>query len=349
MPPDMPADSETCVNNPAPVRKAQWVKLALRLLVTVVLLWLVLAQIELDQFGKDLAAVQWRYLPVLWGLTGLFFLIRSYTLQIMLKRLDCPVGLGTLFGASALTGLNSLILPGMLGTGVKWYVLTKGTGKGAAVLSAMLYNQLIIQAVMTFAGLAALSITRPAYLGLSNTFPSWILPVVCGGLTVAVALLTALLLSRKTGGYVVRILELLVSPLPERIRTKVHNVFEHIKVFQAADIVFHMKAVTLTALAGLGIGIAVYVFAAKAANITVPVTVLVWLCTAIFVLSRLPISISNLGVREFTLVQILALHAVTEPAALLMSMALFSTALFMAAIGAVYQFYWSIHPPGAQK
>ncbi|NOR67274.1 MAG: hypothetical protein GQ528_07955 [Woeseiaceae bacterium] len=62
----------------------------------------------------------------------------------------------------------------------------------------------------------------------------------------------------------------------------------------------------------------------------------------IYVLGRLPISIANLGVREVTLVGLLAVYGVEKPAALLMSMILFSALVFMAGIGSMFQLYWSI-------
>jgi hypothetical protein len=66
------------------------------------------------------------------------------------------------------------------------------------------------------------------------------------------------------------------------------------------------------------------------------------LCAVIYVLGRIPISVANLGVREVTLVGLLALYGVEKPQALLMSMILFSAVIFMAVIGAIYQLFWNI-------
>jgi hypothetical protein len=52
--------------------------------------------------------------------------------------------------------------------------------------------------------------------------------------------------------------------------------------------------------------------------------------------------VANLGVREATLVGFLAVYGVEKSAAMLMSMILFSTMVFMAIIGAAYQLYWSL-------
>jgi len=57
---------------------------------------------------------------------------------------------------------------------------------------------------------------------------------------------------------------------------------------------------------------------------------------------RIPISVANLGVREFTLVGLLALYGVDKSQALLMSMILFSALIVMALIGAIYQLSWTV-------
>ena len=54
------------MNETAQARKAQYVKLAITILVTVTLLAVVLSQIDMDQFGQAWDQVRWGYLPVLW-------------------------------------------------------------------------------------------------------------------------------------------------------------------------------------------------------------------------------------------------------------------------------------------
>jgi hypothetical protein len=89
-------------------------------------------------------------------------------------------------------------------------------------------------------------------------------------------------------------------------------------------------------------GVVTYILAARTAHVIAPLSVFVWLCAAIYVLGRLPISVANLGVREATLVGFLAVYGVEKPAAMLMSMILFSALVFMAIIGAVYQLSWTV-------
>ena len=97
----------------------------------------------------------------------------------------------------------------------------------------------------------------------------------------------------------------------------------------------------ITTIASLVGSVIIYILSARAANINVPVSVFVWLSVIVYILGRLPISIANLGVREFTLAGFLAIYGVETSAAVLMSMILFSASVLMAAIGVGYQFFWA--------
>ena len=79
-------------------------------------------------------------------------------MKYILKKQECDTTVLTLIAVSAVSTLYSLILPGALSSGVKWYILKKNTGKGTNVFSSMLYNQVSEVAIMTLMGLAGLAI-----------------------------------------------------------------------------------------------------------------------------------------------------------------------------------------------
>jgi len=235
-----------------------------------------------------------------------------------------------------------MIIPGILSTGVKWYILKKDTGKSSSVLSSMFYNQMSIMVVMTVFGLAALMITNPASLSTADTDNHWLLPAGCGILLTAVILISLLLLNSRTGGKIIKAFGLLLKPFPAKIRQKGQEILEQTAIFQNVGGRFHLTIASITIIANLIGGVLIYFLSAKAANITAPVGVFVWLCAVIYVLGRIPISVANLGVREFTLVGLLGIYGVEKSQALLMSMILFSAVILMAAIGAIYQIFWTV-------
>ena len=323
-------------------RAGQIAKLLVRIVVTAGLLVWVFSQVDLGQFEQAVKMARWQYLLAVWIVTAILFWIRSIKMRIILARQGCEVPVRTLFGATTVTALYSLILPGVLSTGVKWYILRRSTGRGSNVLSSMLYNQFSTMALMTAFGLAALILSNPTSLLIANAENQWLLPVVCGVLLVTVLLINVLLLSEKAGGRIIELLKLLSGRLPPKMRQKSHEVLDQIAVFQTVGWWFHLLVAFITFTGTLLGGVVVYVLSAKSANVTVPVAVCVWLCVGIYVLGRLPISVANLGIREVTLIGFLAVYGVEKPAALLMSMILFSALIFMAIIGSMFQLYWSV-------
>jgi uncharacterized membrane protein YbhN (UPF0104 family) len=323
-------------------RSKQLAKFLIRVLITAGLLVWVLSQIDLGQFRQAVRTARWQYLITVWVLTVVIFWINSFKMRLILKKQGCDVRIGMLFGASAITLFYGMIIPGILSTGVKWYILKKSTGKGSNVLSSMVYNQLTIMFVMTAFGLAALMILNPVSLLTAEAKNQWLLPAVCGMLLVLILSVTLLLLNGRTGGKIINALKLLLRPFPASVRQKGREILDQIAVFQTASAGFHLSIGFITIIANLTGGVLMYVLSAKAANVTAPLTVLVCLCAFVYVLGRIPISIANLGVREVTLVGFLGLYGVEKSAALLMSMILFSALVVMAVIGAIYQLSWAV-------
>ncbi len=323
-------------------RSKQTAKFIARLLITTGLLVWAFSQVDLGQFRQAVQEARWQFLLAVWGLTVILYWIRSVRMQFVLKRQDCSVGTRTIFGATTMTALYSLVLPGILSTGVKWYVLKRDTGKGSNVFSSMVYNQLSTMIIMTVFGLAALMISNPASLLMPGSKNQWLLPALCGATLAVVVVGTLLLLNSRTGGRAIRVLKILLRPLPDKARRKAEEILDQIAVFQAVGWRFHLAFVLITVADTLVGGVVTYILAARTAHIVAPVWVFVWLCAGIYVVGRIPISVANLGVREATLVGFLAVYGVEKSAAMLMSMILFSALVFMAIVGAVYQLFWTL-------
>ncbi|UCG58421.1 MAG: flippase-like domain-containing protein [Phycisphaerales bacterium] len=322
------------------IQTKRLIRFLARILVTISLLVWVFSRVDVDQFLLAVKTARWHYLIGVWVLTAAFFGVQSIALQVVLRKQGCEVSRANLFAASSVTALYSLVLPSILSTGVKWYILKKHTGKGSNVLSSMLYNQFSLLFAMIVLGLLALMLTNPSSQ-LLTTNSKWLLPVVCGGLLAAMILIYWLLANSRTGTKITEALGFLLRPFPRHFHQKGQDVLSQIAAFQKAGLRFHLAIATINILDGLLVGTLIYLFAARSAHVDVALGVLVWLCAIVFVLGKVPISVANLGVREVTLVGLLASYGVRTSSALLMSMILFSSLIFMAAIGAVYQLYWS--------
>lgn len=306
-------------------------KFLLRALITGLLLAVVFSRIDLRQLGAAARNVKWLFLVIVWILVVAAFWVRSVKMRIVLRKQQCEVDVGTVFGASAIAALYGLIMPGLLSTTVKWYILKRNTGKGSNVFSSMVYNQVTEIIVRILVGLVAVIVTNPA--GNSRV------PLLCAIVATVIIIGSVLLLNKWTGRKLFAVARYVLRPFPEMIRTMLERILEQIKVFQTAGLGFHLLIVVITLVDAL-FGAVIYVFAAKAAAIEVSPIVLVWQSSVVYLLGRLPISIANLGVREFTLVEFLSLYGVEASAALLMSFTIFSAAIVMALIGAGFQIAW---------
>jgi len=322
-------------------RTKQILKLIAKLSVAAVLLAWVFSQVGFEQFRATVRAARWHYLAGVWLATVLFSLLQAYALRIILRKQDCEVGLHTLFATTCVTAYYSLFLPGIVSTGVKWYILKRATGKGAKVLSSMLYNQATLAVVMVVAGLVALALAVPTQTTAPDAGGSSLLPVVCIALAALIIVLSILVLNDRTGGPALRLLMAALRPWPRWVHAKGRVMLEQIAVFQTAGWRFHAIIALINVIDGLLVGLLLYSLAARAAFVVVPIGALVWLCAVVFVLGKIPITIANLGVREVTLVGLLGLYGVAKSAALLMSMVMFSGLIFLGLLGAVYQLYWS--------
>ncbi len=308
-------------------------KLLLRFSVTAALLYLVFSRIDLARLTRSIRNTNYSLLIIVWALAVLACWVRSVKMRLILKKQRCDLATGKIFAASSVMTLYGLVLPGLLSTGVKWYILKQHTHKGSSVLSSMFYNQATDITVKLLTGLAAIIIASP---------PSYpMLPAVAAVLLALIVLAWMLMLNTWTNKKIRPAVEYLLRPFPQKIQDTAERMFGQLKTFQKTGLKFHLKILAVNLLDTI-LGFTSFVFAARAAAIYVPAMALVWQASVVYVLGRVPISIANLGVREFTLVEFLALYGIEAPTAILLSMIVFSRTILLAAIGAAFQITWAI-------
>ncbi len=318
------------------------IKLLVRFVVTLALLVWVIGKVDLQQFHETLKTARWEFLIAIWLMAMIFFCIASIKMQLILRKQGCDVNLATLLGTSAITSFYSMVMPGSLSTAVKWYILKKDTGKGIHVFSGMIYNQLSEIVVMMLLGLTTLMVTNPTSILLPDVKNQWLLPVGCGILISAIIFVCLLVLDGRIAAKSIEWLRCLVRHFPVKIRQRSEEILEQIAIFHTVTFRFHLVVGLLTLAASFVGGVVIYMLSAKGANIAVPIGVFIWLPTVIYILGRIPITIANLGVREVTLVWVLAGYGVEKSSALLMSMLIFSVHIILAAIGASWLIAWAI-------
>ena len=325
-------------------RGKQIIKLLIRAVITIALLIVVFYQIDFQQFKGAVKTWRWDYIILVEILTVVFFWFRSCcqprwtrragpgssgarvasplnasTLKLIMDKQNCRVTVHTLFRASTITSLYGMILPGLLSTGAKWYILKKDTGKGTNVFSSMMYNQFSVVMTAIMCSLGALIVTNPTSILMDKATNPILLPVVCGIALFLLTLFYILIINQRTGSILIKTFHFLLKRFPARLTEKGTEIIDQIAAFQAAGWGFHFLIGFINIIGTLAGGMVIYMLAARGANIDKPLGIFAWLWGFIFILGRLPISIGNLGVREFTLVGILAKYGVEKSSALLNS------------------------------
>jgi uncharacterized membrane protein YbhN (UPF0104 family) len=323
-------------------------KFALRILITTGLLAFVFVQIDFSQFFKSLNKAIWPCVLAAWFVVILSIFVQSFKLRYILKKQDFDSSILSLFRVSAISFLYSLVIPGPLATGVKWYMLKKNTGKGATVLSSMVYNQYTDLAVILVFGLSAIIAFSPTATLTPDSPRKYYLPVAAGVMLLIFILFSSLLFNKRFGNVAMEFSRKLLKLLPHKFRKDATSLLEQVAFFQIAGFGFHATSVLLSIIGSLIPIILMYYFSAMAAHIQIGLGLIVWISALVYILGRLPISIANLGVREMTLVEFLKLYGVEPSSAFLMSMIIFSCIIIMAAIGAVYQVAWAFGPKPRQ-
>lgn len=317
-------------------------KLLLRLLITGGLLGWVCHEVGLQAVLATIRTARWEYLLGVWGGTLASFWVNAWKLKCILHGLSCQVHTRTVFAVSAMGCTYSLVLPGIVSSGMKWILLRKDTQDGSRVLSGMVYNQLSMITVAFGIGFLVLAVFDPGtILGVSLARPERVRGMALG-LLVGLSVLVYLALAPWSGGRLLDVINKLQHYLlPQKLAAKADGFVNHIRIFQTLPFLFHLKMAVITFVNMLLGGMLVYLCAAQAAHVQVTWSVLATLSMVVYLLGRVPITIGNLGVREVTLVGLLALHGVGKPATLLMSMVIFSGLVFMASLGVGYLLLWS--------
>ncbi|MCP4449973.1 MAG: hypothetical protein GY809_00810, partial [Planctomycetes bacterium] len=178
-------------------------------------------------------------------------------------------------------------------------------------------------------------------LDLTESQITWLSCIaIC--LFLAILAAFAFLLSQRAGAKIDVALLRAISAAPEVFRKRAEPILQHFKIFRTLGPGFHIAILVFGLLTGALGGGVFYMLAARATHIQVPFVAYVWMYVIIFVLGRIPVTLSNCGLREFVLMGLLGVYGVKAPVALLMSMIIFSAHIFIAFIGALYQISWSL-------
>lgn len=302
---------------------------AVRSVLTVLLLTTLVYVIGWRELLETFKSVTWWWLAPMYAATLVGLMANAALSRALFKTAGLHVTLTRVLLANTLSTFYTLILPSDALAGIaKWADLSAATGNRPKVLTVLVLAKLWLSLPPLVLGVAVLT----AYSPLASRQLT-----LAGGLTLLIMLSAmSILLNGRIGPVVDRWLITLVNNLPERASIGAAAVIGSLSHFRGARILAHLKTLGYSAGAFFA-GIAGFACAARAAGANAPLSALIWLSMTLFVTRLVPITFSNLGVREAVLVFGLGVYGVPAANSMAVGIVMFTNTLFIAFAGLVYQ------------
>jgi uncharacterized protein (TIRG00374 family) len=257
--------------------------------------------------------------------------LNSVMLGLLTQKQGLRISYNRLFAVNMMVKFYMLFLPGaMIGSGIRWAKISP-SGKSAESFAAVAFNRFLEIFLIIVTGLFWF------LAGINQESFSIILLIIF-----VISMVLLWLIYIKVSLFLVDWFERKPT-LPNRssILQKVWNYLRKLVNSLSVYIAFSLKELLL--LFGLGIlsyfvGLASYVFIARSVDISVSIFDLGWIRSIILLAAYLPFSFAGgLGVREVSLVVLLATFGVEAEIALAFSLLIFIRAVVLSLIGGVLE------------
>ena len=255
-------------------------------------------------------------------------LLEATQMKVLLSKVGLNVTVARVFFANALSALYAFVLPGdLVASFAKWKALSAATGQKTTVLNAILYNRLALLLPVLAFGSVALIVQDPfPQMGLVETVIAiW-------------AILGATILSLynpRIGGRVDLLLQRLASASPRWLGGRMEAFLASLQRFRSLRLFDHATILLLSVLAFSG-GLLSFLCSVYALDLDIPVLTLLWTAALLRIARQLPLTISNLGIREGILILVLAPYGASAAQAVALGLIAFSKQIAVAVVGFAY-------------
>lgn len=306
--------------------KLSWV---LKALVTSGLLYYIFMTIPVTEIVPAIYSARIHYFATAFFLVLLMNYVASCRMKRLTDRQGMTVTVRRIFEINLITNFYGLFLPGSLAGGaVRWHKLYKTDKNGPGAFIAIIFNRFILTTAT-----AATGVVFWALAGNYKANDAAGLSLL--GILASLLILQGVMVHGRISSWVERSIGG-KARMPEVLRDKLRKLI--LSLSQYRDLPF----ASLLRLAALSfaeefLGVASFYFVSLAIGIEVPFVHLGWIRSCILIVTMLPISFSGFGVREGTLIALLAPYGVSGTLAVAFSLLLFARTLLSAAIGGVLE------------
>jgi uncharacterized membrane protein YbhN (UPF0104 family) len=269
------------------------------------------------------------WLLALYGTMLLGMGVHTTRLLAVLRLVGLQLRFWRVLLANALSAFYTLILPGDLLAGVaKWANLSAATGQAALVFSAIIYNRMTLVLSTLICGALAVAGQNP--------FPD--IPLAGLATFLAVGLIggAVVVLHPRSAPFVDRLTAQVCRVLPNFVGSRIVSLAGSLGHFRAFAVSDHLHIFVL-ALVSFFVSLAMFVFASRAVGVELPYLTLVWVNALLLIARLIPITISNLGVREGLLIVIMGTYGIEPAQAMAVGLIAFTASIVNALVGASYQ------------
>ncbi len=299
--------------------KRTWLVWLLRLAIATLLLSLLFVKVDVKDVLAELRNVDTGLWCVAILLSFAFRGILTYQTSVGLSPLGMHATFGQLLKITLIADFYALILPGTLlaGGAASWYKLKRIENKGIASAALVVFFRITYTLTLLGVGLVAICLDARSWMRALR------LPAL--GMFLACLVLFLPFISRPAARFVARTTEPVLRSrrLPEWLQSKVREGRDTVFRFQTLRA---SQILLVFALSMLAIALAIFVWhlLAKAVGIQLPLLVIAWISSFLWIVEVIPISIGGLGLREMSLVAILHDYGIAQAQAVSYSLAIFS-------------------------
>lgn len=314
--------------------------LALKAAVSAGLLYLAFSLIPIGRLGHVLASTAIHL--VLLSLS--VALVAHYAASIQMHAVISHQGIDLtslqILRVNLITKFYSLFVPGTLAGGaIRWYHFSRGAGKAAPALAAIVFNRLLETSTLLLLGLLFWVLDYRNSSGGSSVL--WI-----AGFAVVACLLQLLSFSAPLHRQLHKLNNL--SFIPAGIARRVDGVLAALGTYADRDFLFHIRVVGLALLKNLVGTFGIYLLA-ESLSLGLNFATIGWFRSVFTLALMLPISFGGFGVREVAFIVLLQPLGVNTVDAVALSLLLFGRGLVVAILGGVFEFERVIMNPAVKK
>lgn len=266
----------------------------------------------------------------------------AWQLAVAIRHLRLPITLVRTFLINAVSTFYGLVLPGGEAGGavVKWYALSRPSGKRAEAFATMLLLRVVNTAVILVFGIAALLVENP--LGFESS--PWVPGALAAGLGAA-----ALLLLRDRGA---RRLESAIHRAPRwvpgRLLRGALDVLVSLGRFKSLS--RRQTAVILAVpLVCQAASVLLFVAVSRSLGLRIPLVAQLWIIAVVYMIQTVPAGLFGLGLREGALVLLLPRYGADPAEALAFSLVLYGYNFLYGVTGGIAEARRMLFPPSPRS